>query len=261
MGGPRFETRKRLEIAKGVSGSLASIVEGAMLGGSMGFGQNHSVTDKSDIDFMFVVDPSRLDRMASKWFFHDRIPSEASPLFKRGDINLFWVTREILDVTVNAFVYSAKGFTDFCLLNGDINGFICQTVSPAQTSYGFDGKPVTFDRKVRLLGGGYIYSRPALVDGRYWGGPPRQDFFYSGHVMLENGSFFSDLGARTWRAAIAQLVKEHGPHPDLSRFSILNSHYTYQKSPRRLLPSVISQIRTRTELELKEYRSAANASA
>jgi len=227
-----------------------------MLGGSMGFGQNYSVTSKSNLDFVFVIDPSKLDRLASKWFFHDRIPSEVPPLFKSGEINLFWMAREFLDITVNAFVYSAKGYVDFCLLNGDINGFIRQAISPNQTGYGFDGNPITFDRRVRPFGSGSLYSKPALVDGRYWGGPPRQDFFYSGHIMLENGTFLTDLEKQVWRSTISQLIKEHGPRPDLSRFSILHSHHTYQESPRKMPPGVVNQIRARTDLEFKAYRSA-----
>ncbi|VVB73986.1 Uncharacterised protein [uncultured archaeon] len=255
MGGPRFETKKRLTIARGVSGSLENIVEGAMLGGSMGFGQNYSVTEKSDIDFVFVLDPARLDRLASKWFFHDRIPVGVPSLFKNGDINLFWVTREVTDVVVNAYIYSPRGISDFCTLKGDLNGFIGQPIAPTQTSYGFDGKPITFSRNVRQFGGGSVFSKPALADGRYWGGVPRQDLFYSGQVLLERGSFLSDLEKRAWWSAIAQLVAEHGPRPDLGKFSVLNTHYTYQTSPRKLPPAVISQIRARTEVELKAYKS------
>ncbi|MCK5150056.1 hypothetical protein KAJ87_03985 [Candidatus Pacearchaeota archaeon] len=57
------ETKKRIEIAEKISSQLKGVVRGVLLGGSMGFGQNFSVTEKSDIDMVLMDEKLLLKEM------------------------------------------------------------------------------------------------------------------------------------------------------------------------------------------------------
>ena len=56
-----LETKKRLDISNDIVSKLEGLVNGVILGGSMGYGQNYSVTDKSDIDMAIIVDVDKVD--------------------------------------------------------------------------------------------------------------------------------------------------------------------------------------------------------
>lgn len=101
----REETKKRLLIAKGISSQLEGIVRGVLLGGSMSFGQNFSVTDKSDIDMVVVCDKARARDLEKTPYFKGEVHDGVLNMFREGVINLFWVTKEVDSVEVNSFVY------------------------------------------------------------------------------------------------------------------------------------------------------------
>ena len=246
------ETDKRLKIAKNITSSLKGVAKGIFLGGSMGFGQNYSVTENSDVDLVIVTTRGNVKKLSNTNFSLGKVDGGVISSFKQGKIDMFWATKHIEGVEVNSFVYEDNQYAGFCLLNNGLRLFIGAKPSETQTSYGFDGKPITFSRKVIPFKSGFVYEKPALVKGRYWGGPPRQDFFYSGQVLYQEGNFLSQLEKRIWKATLEQLVKEYGPNPDLSRFNVLNTHFTYQTARERLPPKIIKLIQDRTISELKQ---------
>jgi len=249
------ETKKRLNIAKKIASPLENIAKGVLLGGSMGFGQCYCISKKSDIDMVVVIDKPRLNKLESTWFFKRRTSKEVLDLFKENKINFFWVMKNIEDVEVNAFVYEKKAYVDFCLLKGNLRGFINHKPSEMQENYGFDGKKIKFNRNIIPYKKGFIYEKPALAQEKYWGGPPRQDFFYSWFKLYQEGNFLSDLERNVWKTTIKQLFKEYGRNPDLNKIKILNTHYTYQTARFKLSPRMVGEIEKRTEWELKQYKN------
>lgn len=247
-----LETKKRLNLAQQISATLEGKVKGVMLAGSMGFGQNYSITDKSDIDLVVVMEKERIDQLLKNPYLQGKISDETAELFQKEKINCFWVTQEIRGVETNIFVYEKNGYANFCLLEGALKTFKKDRPSAdTQTGYGFDGEPITIDRHVTPVAQGFIYEKPALVDGKYWGGVPRQDFFYSGVPLYQEDSFFSKAESAVWVATVKQLIKEHGSTPDLNKVNILNTHYTYQTQRERLPRSVVDAIQERTKTELR----------
>jgi hypothetical protein len=246
-------TQLRLDIMADLKVELSDCLTGIMMGGSMGFGQNFSVHDESDIDLVLVCDIDQVDALLQKPFFTDSISAEMVQLFKSSVVNLFWHTKVINGIEVNAFVYETNAYRNFCTLKSDLNIFI-KSKRPAdtQTQYGFDGQPIVIERNVREYEDGYLFTKPALAQGKFWGGVPRQDFFYSGEIVYEKDGFLSELGKEVWTAVIAQLVKEYGPTVDLEKYNILNSHVTYQTAPQRLPESVTSKIQDRTREEVQK---------
>ena len=250
---PVAETKKRLEISRKIAVPLESVVNGVLLGGSMGFGQDYSVTDKSDIDMVVITEPSKLDSLMAIGYFEGGASQQVLELFRNGKINFFWVTKIVEGVEVNVFVYDSKSYVDFCLLHGDLIGFNKKRPKETQEAYGFDGKQLAIKRKIMPFNDGFLYSKTALVEGIYWGGVPRQDFFYSGFIVLQEDNFLLDLEKQVWTTSIAQLVKEHGRNPDVNKVNILNTHFTYQKNPGRLPAEIIEKIKKRTKSELELY--------
>ncbi len=247
-----YETKRRLDLAKRISQPLERIVDGVMLGGSMGFGQNYSVSNKSDIDMVVVLDRKKLPELMKSWYFKDHVHTKVQELFSTNDINLFWVTRIIDTIEVNAFVYDTQGYKDFCTLKNGIRGYINHKPEKTQSAYSYDGEELLFNRRIVPMSEGFIYEKPALANNCFWGGVPRQDFFYSGFILYEKNSFLKKMEKLVWTATVKQLIKEHGKHVDLSKYNILNTHFTYQTAKHRLPSRVVDKILDRTEKELKK---------
>lgn len=247
-----YETKKRLDIAEAISSQLNGIVKCVVLGGSMGFGQNYSVTEKSDIDMVVVCDKEKIDYLVKAEHFNGCLDDEELGFFKEGEINFFWVTKKIDGVESNAFVYETGSYTDFCLLKGTLCGFRHSEPAPTQAGFGFAGDKVIFNRNVRKFRSGFLYDKPALADGKYLGLPPRQDFICSNYILYEENSFFSKLEIEVWKSSIGQLKKEYGEHPDLTKYNLLNVNYTYQTARQRMPTSVIEKIIKRTQEELNQ---------
>lgn len=231
---------------------LSDVLTGIMMGGSMGFGQKFSVHEKSDIDLVLVCDIEKVDALLQKPFFKDSISEKVVQLFKSKSINLFWNTKIINGIEVNAFVYETNAYESFCLLKSNLNIFVKTKPADTQTQYCFDGEPITFNRNVHSFEDGFLFTKPALAEGIFWGGVPRQDFFYSGVIVFEKDGFLSNLEKKVWKAVISQLVKEHGPSVDTQKYNVLNSHFTFHTAPERLPNSVIKNIQNRTIIELQE---------
>ena len=248
-------TQIRLEIARRITGSLVGIARGVMLGGSMGFGQNFSVTNDSDIDLVVLVERDKLEALQGSWYFKSAVHKDALRLFDAEKIDFFWVTRVVDGVEVNVFVYDPDAYTRFCLLEGGLVGFLTSRPGDTQTSYGFGGEQITFDRNVQPFGEGYTYERPGLVAGKYWGGVPRQDFIYSGEILYEQDRFLSMLESASWERLVKQMVREYGSDLDLNKVSVLNTHYTYRTARHRVPGHVVEQVRTRTNEELQKFKS------
>jgi hypothetical protein len=196
------ETKRRLEVMDTVKVQLSDCLKGIMMGGSMGFGQNYSVHENSDIDLVLICDKDKVDLLLEKPFFSGSISPEVAQLFKESKINLFWNTKTIDGIEVNAFVYETTAYRNFCLLKGDLQIFIKTKPADTQSAYSFDGTKITFDRNVRVFDDGYLFTKPGLANGKFWGGVPRQDFFYSGVIVHETDGFLSKLEKEVWAAVV-----------------------------------------------------------
>ncbi|MBU1246079.1 MAG: hypothetical protein ABIJ20_04485 [Nanoarchaeota archaeon] len=245
-----YETERRLKVIDSVTNDINSVVRAICIGGSMGFGQYYSIRESSDIDMVVVVDQDKVDDLVTLPYFQGEVPDNVVELFKQGKINLFWVTKEVDDIEVGAFVYETGGYLNFCTLQGGITGYIDHKPELTQDAWGFDGVHIVIDRNVIPCGDNYSYSKPALVNGKFWGGVPRADFFYLGHFAYEEGNFLTNLEKVVWEITIKQLVNEHGFNVDLSRFNVLNSVHPYNTSPEKLPPKTITNIQEGTIEEL-----------
>lgn len=253
------ETEKRLEISRNISSQLEGIVQGVLLGGSMGFGQNYSVTEKSDIDMVIVCDKNRARDLESTPYFSGHVPKNVLRMFEEGIINLFWVTQEVDSIEVNSFIYETGGYKTFCRLEGKIKGYIPTEPSGTQSSYGFDGTLFTFQRNVTPYESGFLYEKPALAEGKFWGGPPRGDFLIPSHILYQKGDFFNKIRENVWDSVLRQLIKEFGPDVDLNHVNVINSHFTYQRTPEKLPSSTIETIKKETEDRLRKLTSSDQA--
>lgn len=248
-------TQKRLKISNKISSQLEGIARGVILGGSMQYGQNYSVTDKSDIDMVVVTDNNKIDSISSLKYFKGNVPEHVKKMFKNKEINFFWVTKNVDGVEVNNFFYETKDYIDFCLLKGrGLIGYISTRPENTQKSKGFTGEVLEFDRNVKeLKDGGYLYEKSVLVNRKFWGGAPRIDFMYPLKILYEENKFFTNLDKKVWGAFIEQLVKEQGRNVNLSKASILYSNWVYQNKREKLPPKIIEYIKDRTKRELKRY--------
>jgi len=246
------ETEKRLSIVNYIAKDLKKITECMILGGSMGYGQNYSVAPWCDINMVLVIDKANLDYLLDKPFFNQTIDDKTIDLFKTGKIGMFWSKRLIRGIETEVYVYERDSFIDFCTLKKDLVAFIPYKPRDKQLAFTFSGEKIFFDRNVRPFGSGYLYDKPALANGVYWGGVPHDDFFFCNYLVYDKNDFYSDLSNEVWSSVIKQLVKEHGLNVDIEKFNVLNSMYTYQTNRIGLPKAIIEKIKQRTLQELEK---------
>jgi hypothetical protein len=95
-----------------------------------------------------------------------------------------------------------------------------------------------------------LYEKPALAEGKFWGGPPRGDFLTKYHVLYQEGDFLDDIERKVWNSVVRQLVREYGPNLDLNKANILNADFVFQRNPEKLPQEIIQKIKERTLEEL-----------
>lgn len=245
------ETAKRLEIIEFIKKGLEDIVECIVLGGSMGYGQNYSVAPWSDIDTVVVIDKNKVDKLMKHPYFNQTVSPEIIQLFANGKIDFFWSSRFVSRIQVDIFVYNKISFIDFCLLRKGISGFIKSKPSETQKTFNFEGKEVLIHRKVTPHKEGFIFTKPALNEGFYWGGVPRDDFLFMNYIIYDKEEFYQNLTKQVWATLATQLKKEHGPKVDLEKYNILNSIFTYQTNRQGLPKETIQKIKFETEDRLR----------
>lgn len=249
---PDFETLKRLEIAKNIRLEIFEHCAAIILAGSMGFGQNYSVNSDSDIDMVVVCDKNQFKSLRKIKGFLDNVDNYALQNFDKKIIDFFWVSKLIDEIEVNIFIYDKDAYVDFCLLKKDLIGF--NNKKPNDFQYGFDfkGNNLRIDRNVREFKNGFLYEKPTLIEDKFWGCVPRQDFLYSAHCLHEQDEFFKKLDSKVWEKIVEQMIKEHGSSINLEEINILNTHYTYQTTPERVPENVVFKIKERTKTEINK---------
>ena len=243
--GAREETEKRLQISQQITSAVRFLLHGAYAGGSLGYGQNFSVTEKSDIDLVMVCSKENACRLVHMPLFYQGY--DGAQLFITRAINMFWVTNIIRDVKVNCFVYSLDDFENIGILKSPVKGFTHEKPKEQQEAYTFDGSKVVFDRNVHAFRNGFLYEKPIFVNGKFWGGPPKSDFIMGYHPLHQKDRFLDNLKEKVWFATLEQLMREHGPNPDLTSVNILNTDFTYQTRKNNLPPEAMQKVQEETK--------------
>jgi len=240
------ETKKRLQIIDYIKRGLPDIVECIVLGGSMGYGQYFSVAPWCDIDVVTVIEKENVHKLMKHPYFNQTVSEDVVEMFLQGKIDMFWSSRLVSGVQVDIFVYNKESFVNFCLLKGDMRGYIKSRPPEFQSVFDFEGKKFTIKRTVKSYKGGFLYKKPGVSKGKYWGGVPRDDFFFTSHITFDKNRFYANLTKKVWAAVVAQLKKEHGPDVDLERYNVLNTIYTYQTNRQGLRRKTIEKIKAET---------------
>jgi len=247
------ETKKRLEIVKIIVEEIKSSVKAISLGGSMGYGQNFSVSKDSDIDMLVVCDIQKIDELLSKEYFKNQNLSEPLLLYKLKKINVFWVTQIINEIEVNMFIYEPKAYIDFCTFKNDIISYKKGNPSITGRGYSFNGTLLEFNQEVKKTINGYIYKKPSLIKGKFWDAVPRFDFIFSQRILYDPEKLIEDAGSKFWRETVKLLIKEYGQNPDLNIVGPLHAHWIYKNTPNRLPAGFKEKVIEKTKREIEAY--------
>jgi hypothetical protein len=215
-------------------------------GGSMAYG---SVRESSDVDLIVVTEASSIRTVVSHPYFAS-VDDETLSAFETSKIGFFWASREIEGVVINAFVYDLSSLERFALLEADLIGYRNDR-SSARAGYDFSGRSVSIAADSEPFGTGWLYTRPALNNGAYYGGVPRDHFWFMYRTLVDDGSF-EELAQRSRQAVIKQLVREHGPCVDLAQHNVLNTIHAYHERRDRVSDTTFDLIRVETRRLLEK---------
>ncbi|MBI4145053.1 hypothetical protein HY493_02500 [Candidatus Woesearchaeota archaeon] len=244
------ETSGRLCLAQTLVERVSDCIEGAIVGGSVGYGNANA---GSDIDLPVLAIPERAWEAIRRLGFV--APSEAQVLFRTREIDCLYLSDVLGGIEVNCFIYDPDAYSNFVSAATQDGLRIFRSKKPRDMirNPGFDGVPLEIHREVQEVSGGYVYRMPTLAGGNWYMAAVRQDYFCSGKILFQRDGRLAALEQAVWTSAIAHLVKEHGRDVDLGRFNILNAHWTHHNKPGRLPESVARGIVERTKKELEKY--------
>jgi len=249
MGSPS-ETQRRLALASEIASQITDQALCVVVGGSVGYGADSSVKPETDVDMPIVCSIENIGGLMSNAFFRNGAPEAAVSMFADGVIGFFNVSRIVDGIEVNTFIYEPRVYEEFCLQRSGVIGFKTTKPPSTQDAYLFDATHVMFDRDVRAHEGGFLYEKPALLDGRFYGGMPRNDYLIRSVCVWEHDSFFQAMRERVWSSVITRLIAEHGPEPDVTQFNVLNSLYAYSHKRHQVPPDVQEAVRQETSKRL-----------
>ncbi|MEK6848939.1 MAG: hypothetical protein AABY01_00015 [Nanoarchaeota archaeon] len=254
--GPVYETTRRMAIVHSIAEEVISASQAVILGGSLAYGPNYSVTPTSDIDLTILVKKAEVDRACKALGFSKDVNASVSYAIEQGNWHGIRFPKKYEGIKTDIFIYTTEGIEQFVNLTQPIKLF--QKETPAKETYlvtRFDKSDVPVKIETVPTREGHVRVFPPLADGKYFLGPIKQTIMFG--LPMDSNGYFERLQAQAWTAAVWKLIREYAPL-DLSKTNVLNTHYTYATTPERIPPSFIEQTQAKTKHILREIRDYLN---
>ncbi len=243
------ETRKRLELTQRVTAKYQGKVKGIVLVGSVAYGANEFVTDKSDVDIL-VVTPDLESIVQSDFVTEKRVKDVLK--YRYFDGYSFKDNFKGVDLSIHLF--EPRTFDVICgLYNGELRLFRQQAKEiGAYKLYNFEGG--FYDYTIRVLtrdDGTTTIKVPMsfIHEDNYHLGVHRDKLLSNPIILSEEDNYLSNVIGRLWEGTARYLRDESVRRDgviDLSRRNILNA----LSRKERISKQVKDMINARTVSEL-----------
>lgn len=223
---PVEETRKRLELAERVTANYHGKVNGIVLVGSVAYGANEFVTEKSDLDILMVT--PNLDDVVRSDFVTDK---KARDVLKYRYFDGYSFKDRFDGVDLSIHLFSPRIFDLICgPHNGELRLFRQQEKgAECYELYNFEGGVYNFKIKtlVRLDGTITVKVPMSFIHGdRYHVGIHRDKLLSNPVILFENEDYMSKAIGRLWEGTVTHLrdeaMRQEGV-VNLNRVNVLNA--------------------------------------
>ncbi|GEM_PF-1076521 len=223
---PIEETRKRLDLAQRVTENYYKKVEGIVLVGSVAYGSNEFVTDKSDLDILIIT--SDLEKIVQSNFVTD---TNAKAVLKYRYFDGYMFKDKFNDVDLSIHLFDHRSFEVICgLYNGELRLFRQQQKEiEAYKLYNFEGE--CYDYQIKILkrtDGTTTIKVPMsfIHEDKYHLGIHRDKLLSNPIILFEEEGCISKALEKLWEGTIRYLRDEAMRKEgivDLNKRNVLNA--------------------------------------
>lgn len=245
------ESKKRLDILQKILPSFAPCSSAIMVSGSMAYGQNYSVTEKSDIDTQILVTKDSVQQLLKLELFDREKLKRNIEGYLEGIAQQFSVSALIDNVSLECHLWDKEAFIAAVTLRSESTTRLRSSSTPPSIDFGyaFDGE----EDEASLPGhtvGKYITGQfPSFRrrDGKLFLCRPATNIL--GNPLIFHGEeILNNIVRTTWTIVIKELAASASSPLDLSTHNIFNTLPGKQKAS----PAFNSWIRSRTIEELEK---------
>ena len=223
---PVDETTKRLELAQRVTGNYYKRAKGIVLVGSVAYGPNEFVTNKSDLDILIVAQDLE-DVIQSEFVTDTRVRDILRHRYFDG--YSFKDNFDRIDLSIHLF--DPRTFDVICgLYNGELRLFRQQPkIAESYKLYNFEND--FYDYKIRILtrsDGTTTIKVPMsfIHEDKYYLGVHRDKLLSNPIILFENEGYISKALEKLWEGTARYLRDEairQDSIVDLNKLNILNA--------------------------------------
>jgi hypothetical protein len=138
----KAETNKRLALLEWFTQYIRSSVSGLLVTGSMSYGQNHSVTAKSDLDMQLLVNMQTVENLLETDCFNAQELTHAIAGYRKGLYGQFSLVFEKDGVPMECHFWDEQAFIDAITFQAESTRRLRTSIDTPSTDYAY-----SFDRE------------------------------------------------------------------------------------------------------------------
>ncbi len=221
-----IETKKRMAVLPDILSIFDSSTSAILVSGSLAYGSNYSVTEKSDIDLQLLVNLETVDALKNIDQFKDTGIEKAIEGFKAGYFQQFSFDFWLNDIRCECHFWSEDAFLDAITYKNSVTPRLRQSIETPSTDFGFsfDGELNKVDYFGEVVGGYPVSDFPTfrIVDKKIFLCRPIANILGKALVLKSNDELENAID-RCWVKTIEELsnFKIANPEADASIFNVL----------------------------------------
>ncbi|TSC87651.1 MAG: hypothetical protein G01um101416_416 [Microgenomates group bacterium Gr01-1014_16] len=245
------ETEKRKEILDSLLPDLKKFANVVMITGSMAYGQNFSVTEKSDIDAQILIDRTNAFRLLDFSPFKEEKIKVALEAFFKGIVDQFSLSTPIEGIPFECHFWEESALVKAMVLESQSTIRLRSSLTPPSVDYGFsfDGSEDEQELPGKVINIYVIGELPSYRrhDNKLFLCRPitnglSNPFIVHGYERVQPAI------DKSWSIIVRELIDFSGPEIDLSKNNVINTLPGKFKTSE----DIKKQITERTKQELRK---------
>lgn len=242
----KAETNKRLALLEWFTQYIRSSVSGLLVTGSMSYGQNHSVTAKSDLDMQLLVNMQTVENLLKTNCFNAQELTHAIAGYRKGLYGQFSLVFEKDGVPMECHFWDEQAFINAITFKAESTKRLRTSIDAPSTdyAYSFDREESKEDYFGEIVEGYAVGDFPSFrrVGGKLFLCRPITNMLGLPIIQIADARLEAAIEA-CWMSAVKELKAASGDSPiNLDTLNIANT----LPGKNKMSEAALANVRTRT---------------
>lgn len=248
------ETQKRMALVKNFLPTIKPAITALIITGSLAYGKNFSITEKSDIDFLLTINKKTVDNLPKTNLFSSENLNKIIPAYKKGIIKQFSLSFEKNNVEMQCHFWDQVAFEKAITFQTSTTPRIKSQLGIPSTdyAYSFDGTENIADFFGRQREKFIISDFPSyrIIKNKTFLCRPITNILGCPDIIYGNRKLFLAIN-KSWENVIQHLINFNKKRPiNLAKLNIINT----LPGKNKVSSECQKQIMQRTIKELKKLK-------